>query len=137
MICFPSETPLEKTNCSLTSGYHLEIAFVLGFWGGGGGWAGGGGGPGAGAGAGAGGMCSLLCSALGFSLVQPHSGPVHNAPVSVSSCVRQECHLESFISLESSITSGSYTLSISSSAGGPWGLRGGIPWVHSVKDPVS
>ena len=68
-----------------------------------------------------GGFCSLLLSALGLHLVPTHGGPEHSASVYVSLyslyVLLVILFIEGLVFLVSSISSGSYTVSASSSLG--------------------
>lgn len=102
VISFPSETPLEKTICKC-------LSVGDGFW------------------VGDGSMLPFLRSALGLHLVQTHGG-LRLVPQFLwfHVCV-DHVDLEGLVSMVSSILTGSYTLSASSSVG-PW--EGGIWWQH-------
>ena len=89
-----SETPLEKTEFSFAGRYQLQIASWLGI----------------------GDHVDLPFLVPGPWLAGTSADPLHNATVAEFTCAPVLLCLEDTVSLESSITSGSYTLSVSSSA---------------------
>lgn len=108
IICFSSETHLEKTKFSFVSAYQWEMFFLIREEG----------------------MCRLLFLASGVYWVQANACPVNAALVFVVHMCINSADLKDLVFFQSSINSGSYILLSASSLGYPelWreGCDGGI-----------